>query len=597
MSGIVSSTAAIAASDNSSDSASHTKKSSNKSEIDIVDQKIIKCINEINYLNQKRQIKWSNQMKNHLDRFYSSDPSNTSNVTNNNDSSLNTSTNSHTSVHNTTPNNADSSEHDKKITLLTKKLKSYEKRRQKLLYDSKKNNNNNSTSHSTENNSTSSATHSDPTTTTTNHSNLPENATGSKNGSHANGLNILGNNNNNNNNNNVESSSNTLPSTHLSTPIQQSNLSSTLQAPKSSLSFRNNSFMNPNGKLLFNNEDLNSVKLASNNNLAADESNSNINNNQKQSTLFYLNADGNVSNVKLTNNNSNNSNNATGGETNELLNNDDQLNASSNSNNNNNNKASFERNNMIFLQVEQQIYYFKLQQEKMQADLEELQKKIIENQQILMKELQHTCNQISEPVHKLSFNLYKSYEQKLDDLKSTLERSTQSFNYNLTHIHRDVKETKEDVTYMKNRIEILEKTQKVHNIDNANPTNYYQLFYKLLDILLTLATIILLAFTNMIASIKFIFLLYPRIIVFMFFIYLIFFYLVDFDKLDEYFYQILVNDPTFSSASASLKNRFKKNTSLFLGGGDGKSNLTYISRFIQTVYSLIFRHEASSSSS
>jgi hypothetical protein len=88
------------------------------------------------------------------------------------------------------------------------------------------------------------------------------------------------------------------------------------------------------------------------------------------------------------------------------------------------------------------------------SNLLKKQKKINDNQQILMKELQHTCNQISEPVHKLSFNLYKSYDQKLDDLKSSFERSIQSFNYNLTHIHRDIKETKEDVTYMKNRVSL-----------------------------------------------------------------------------------------------------------------------------------------------
>ncbi len=141
------------------------------------------------------------------------------------------------------------------------------------------------------------------------------------------------------------------------------------------------------------------------------------------------------------------------------------------------------------------------------------------------------------------------------------------------------------------KIEILEKSQKTHNID-ANPTNYYQLFYKLLDILLTLATIILLAFTNMIASIKFIFLLYPRTIVIMLFIYLIFFYLVDFDKLDVYFHRILLNDPTFSS-----KFKLKSNTSSLLNNSNSKSNLTYLSKLIQTVYGLVFQYKSKSSSS
>ena len=77
---------------------------------------------------------------------------------------------------------------------------------------------------------------------------------------------------------------------------------------------------------------------------------------------------------------------------------------------------------------------------------------MLENHQLIVKELQHTCNQISEPVHKLSLNLFRSYEQKLDDLKSSFDRSVHSFNYNLTHCHRDVKETREDVAYMKNRV-------------------------------------------------------------------------------------------------------------------------------------------------
>ena len=76
---------------------------------------------------------------------------------------------------------------------------------------------------------------------------------------------------------------------------------------------------------------------------------------------------------------------------------------------------------------------------------------------------------------------------------------------------------------------MVEKNQK--NLTESNPTNYYQLFYKLLDIFLTIATIILLAFTNLIASIKFIFLLYPRTIVISLFFYFLFFYLVDHNKL------------------------------------------------------------------
>ena len=102
----------------------------------------------------------------------------------------------------------------------------------------------------------------------------------------------------------------------------------------------------------------------------------------------------------------------------------------------------------------EQIYYLKLQQEKIQSDLEDVQKRMEDNQQTILKELQHSYNQISEPIHKLSFNLYKSYDQKLDDFKSASLTSMQSLGYNLTHYQRDIKDIKEDVTFMKNRVSI-----------------------------------------------------------------------------------------------------------------------------------------------
>jgi len=75
-----------------------------------------------------------------------------------------------------------------------------------------------------------------------------------------------------------------------------------------------------------------------------------------------------------------------------------------------------------------------------------------ENHQTLLKELQHSYSQISEPIHKLSFNLFKSYDQKLDDFKSASLTSMQSLGYNLTHYQRDIKEIKEDTIFMKNRV-------------------------------------------------------------------------------------------------------------------------------------------------
>jgi hypothetical protein len=77
---------------------------------------------------------------------------------------------------------------------------------------------------------------------------------------------------------------------------------------------------------------------------------------------------------------------------------------------------------------------------------------MLENHQLMLKELQHTCNQISEPVHKLSFNLFKSYEQKLEDLKTSFDRSLNTFTCNLIHCREAVKETREEVVAMKNKV-------------------------------------------------------------------------------------------------------------------------------------------------
>lgn len=81
-----------------------------------------------------------------------------------------------------------------------------------------------------------------------------------------------------------------------------------------------------------------------------------------------------------------------------------------------------------------------------------LKKKMQDNHQTVVKELQNSSSQISENVHKISFNFYKSCDQKLEDLKSTFERSIQSISYSLTHCNRDIKEAKEDVSYMKNKV-------------------------------------------------------------------------------------------------------------------------------------------------
>ena len=143
-------------------------------------------------------------------------------------------------------------------------------------------------------------------------------------------------------------------------------------------------------------------------------------------------------------------------------------------------------------------------------------------------------------------------------------------------------------------MEIVEKNQK--NLTESNPTNYYQLFYKLLDIFLTMATIILLSFTNLIASIKFIFLLYPRTFVIFLFLYFLFFYLVDHNKL-----LVLMNDSNFmnqfdssSSTLDSLHSSIHHTSSDF--SSSQSSNLTYFGKLFRSIYKLIFNLKRTSTS-
>ena len=66
--------------------------------------------------------------------------------------------------------------------------------------------------------------------------------------------------------------------------------------------------------------------------------------------------------------------------------------------------------------------------------------------------MQQSYNKILDSLHTMSINVYKSYEQKLDDFKSSTLTSMQSLGYNLNHIHQDVKDIKEDSHYVKNRV-------------------------------------------------------------------------------------------------------------------------------------------------
>lgn len=83
---------------------------------------------------------WSKQMNSHLKNFYPEDYLNDSvNKSANNNDSLNNNNNNSTNGNFSTPQHSnDSTEYDKKIYVLNKKLRSYEKRRQKLLYESKR---------------------------------------------------------------------------------------------------------------------------------------------------------------------------------------------------------------------------------------------------------------------------------------------------------------------------------------------------------------------------------------------------------------------------------------------------------------------------
>jgi hypothetical protein len=123
----------------------------------------------------------------------------------------------------------------------------------------------------------------------------------------------------------------------------------------------------------------------------------------------------------------------------------------------------------------------------------------------------------------------------------------------------------------------------VLNIE-TNPTNYYQLFYKLLDIMLTVATIVLLAFTNMIASIRFVFMLYPRSIVLFLFFYFLFYYLVDFDKVDTYFHRVLFDPDTDLSAYNSHRSS-SSNAAL-------NYQPSFVISVLRTVYGYFFPYRA-----
>jgi hypothetical protein len=126
-------------------------------------------------------------------------------------------------------------------------------------------------------------------------------------------------------------------------------------------------------------------------------------------------------------------------------------------------------------------------------------------------------NTICEPVRNIAINLLQSNDQKLKELKDLF----QSMEYNMVRSYQKIKE---DVVSIENRMELLEKSQKISQINNnfdSTNTNYYQLFTKLFDIILTLCAIFLLIINNAVSIVKSIFYSCPRVIVFLLFTYIL----------------------------------------------------------------------------
>jgi hypothetical protein len=91
----------------------------NKGDIEIIDDKITKCKLEISIFKQKLQNEWSKHMKlRHMSNFYATKKN------------LNE---SQEELVNTKPLIVESNQIDKNITLLNRKLQTYEKRKEKLL--------------------------------------------------------------------------------------------------------------------------------------------------------------------------------------------------------------------------------------------------------------------------------------------------------------------------------------------------------------------------------------------------------------------------------------------------------------------------------
>jgi hypothetical protein len=154
-----------------------------------------------------------------------------------------------------------------------------------------------------------------------------------------------------------------------------------------------------------------------------------------------------------------------------------------------------------------------------------------------------------------------------------------SVSYNLSNCQSDLTYMKEELTYMKSRMEVVESTQRISSVDDSK--NYYLLFYKLLDIVLTVAAIVLMVFTHMIASIKFLFLLYPRFLVFVMLLYTFFYYFVDFNKLTMNMVEYILDD------SDPLNNKLSPNH---------EHSRTLFIKIIRSIYEYAYHLNASSNS-
>lgn len=198
---------------------------------------------------------------------------------------------------------------------------------------------------------------------------------------------------------------------------------------------------------------------------------------------------------------------------------------------------------LILNHFDKEFYLLKETQYKLQCELDLIQKKLKDNQELLIRELKINTSSIGEPIKNIAINLLKSNDQKLDEFKDNLKTSFQSLEYK---INRSYDLVKEDIDTIKQRIDLVEKTNKILPFDNltsyshgaylnaatsGSTGTYTQLFTKLFDIILTLCAIILLITNNFINGCKYVLSSCPR---FFYAFLLVFLFIYTYIKYDDY---------------------------------------------------------------